>query len=267
MNEKNVYNYIKKGGIAVGLILIIWLIVRACSASVDYFEPEYKIARDGTWYPANFYGKEKNMLGFTNELMLTIAKNEDFKVQLFNKGYTGLFHSLESGAYDAIISPLNPTSANKTRYFFSEPIYLTGPVVIVEKGKQQKVLDYQEGLTIAILRGFKHDVDFSKYPGVVIRVYDKTESMVQALIDDRIDGILMEAIPAYNTIQGFYSDQIVVATKPLTGNGLRVITLKTAKGQALIDSFNAGLAKAREDGSFKKMLDSWQLIDTESPEH
>jgi polar amino acid transport system substrate-binding protein len=234
---------------------------------MDYFEPEYKIARDGTWYPSNFYGKEKNMLGFTNELMLMVAKNEDFRVVLFNKGYTGLFHGLDSGSYDAIISPLNPTTANMTRYLFSEPIYLTGPVVIVEKGKQQKVLDYHEGLTIAIRRGFKHDVDFTKYPEAVIRVYDDQESMVQALIGDRIDGILMEAIPAYNITQGFYSGQVVVATKPLTGNGLRLITLKTAKGQALIDSFNAGLSKAREDGTFKKLLDSWQLIDTEAPMH
>lgn len=264
MDEKKKL-YVKKAGYAAVIIFILWLIVRACSNGMDYFEPEYKVGRDGTWYPASLYGKEKNMLGFTNELMLKISETEDFKIQLFDIGYTGLFAGLDHGEFDGVISSLIPSSANKNRYIFSEPIYLTGPVLVVLKGNQLKSLEELEGRTIAFRRGDNIDIDFTKYPRVLLNVYDSYAAAIQGLMRDRVDAILMDAIPAYNNIQGFYSGKMVVATKPLNDVGLRLITLKTPKGQALVDAFNEGIAKMQEDGSFKKILNSWQLIDTEAP--
>lgn len=264
MDEKKSI-YLKRSAIALALLFFFWLIFRSCSGSIDYFEPEYNIGRDETWYPAALYGKEKNMVGLTNELMLKIGEMEDFKVRLFNKGYVALFSGLDTGEFDGIISSLIPTDAHKSRYLFSDPIYLTGPVLVVLKGKLLKSLEELEGRTIAFRRGDNIDIDFTKYPRVLLSVYDSYASAVQGLITDRVDAILIDAIPAYNTIQGFYSGVMVVATKPLNDNGLRLITLKTPKGQALIDAFNAGLAKIKEDGSFKKTLNAWQLIDTEAP--
>lgn len=265
MDEKKIQPYLKRIGIAIAIVFVLWLGVKACSKTADLFEAEYTIARDGTWYPISLGGKEKNMLGFTNELILKIAEKEDFQVKLFNKGYTGLFHGLENGDYDAVISSLVPSSSNKSHFIFSDPIYLIGPVLVVRKGYTINSIDQLIGETIAFRRGDNIDVDFTRYPNVFMNVYDSYGKAVEALIDDRVDAILMEAIPAYNTIQGYYSGKMVVATAPMTDSGLRLITLKTPKGKQLIDSFNAGLRDMRGDGSFKKLLSSWQLIDTEAP--
>ncbi len=60
----------KQFGFVFALLIAILLIIKACNVTVEYLEPEYKIGRDGTWYPISLYGKEKNMLGFTNELLI-----------------------------------------------------------------------------------------------------------------------------------------------------------------------------------------------------
>ncbi len=267
MDEKKIHPYLKQIGVVLAIVIVLWITIRSCSSRNDYLSTEYTIVRDGTWYPISLGGKEKNMLGFTNELVLKIAAKENFKVQLFNKGYTGLFQGLDNGDYDAIISSLVPSSANKSRYLFSDPIYLIGPVLVVRKGYMIKSLDQLAGQTIAFRRGDNIDIDFNRYPNVFMNVYDSYGKAVEALIDNKVDAILMEAIPAYNTIQGYYSGKMVVATAPMNDSGLRIVSLKSARGKRLIDAFNKGLAEMREDGSFKSLLLSWQLIDTEAPPH
>ncbi len=264
MNDQKMH-YLKFIGAGLAVVLLFLFLAKACTGTIDYFEPEYTIGRDETWYPVALYGKEKNMAGLTNELMIKIGAAEDFKVKLYNKGYTGLFHALDSGEFDAIISGVNPASTDKNRYLISDPIYLTGPVLVVQKGDTFHSLDELTGKAIAYRRGDLLDIEVTKYPQVVLRTYDSYAAAVQALMTNRVDAILMDAIPAYNLTQGFYAGKIVVATKPLNEVGLRLMTIKTAKGQALISAFNAGLAKMREEGEFKKLLDSWQLIDTEAP--
>jgi polar amino acid transport system substrate-binding protein len=265
MNDQNI-RYLKFIGAALAVVLILMFLTRGCSGGMDYFESEYTIGRDETLYPAALYGKEKNMIGLTNELILKIGEAEDFRVRLYNKGNIGLFHALESGEFDAIISAVNPVTTDKSRYLLSEPIYLIGPVLVMQKWEVFKTIDQLNGKVIAYRRGDLLDIEVTKYPQVVLRSYDSYAAAVQGLTTDRVDAILMDAIPAYNLTQGFYAGKIVVATKPLNEAGFRLITLKTEKGRALIDSFNAGLAKMKSEGEFKKMLDSWQLIDTEAPE-
>ena len=265
MDEKKIKPYLKRVGIGIAIVLVLWLGMKACSKTADFFEPEYTIARDGTWYPITLGGKEKNMLGFTNELILKIAEKEDFQVKLFNKGYTGLFLGLENGDFDAVISSLVPSSSNKSRFIFSDPIYLVGPVLVVRKGYVLNSLEQLVGGTIAFRRGDNIDVDFTRYPNVFMNVYDSYALAVEALIDNRVDAILMQAIPAYNTIQGYYSGKMAVATAPMNDSGLRLIALKGRKGQQIIDSFNKGLQEMRKDGTYKSLMNSWQLIDTEEP--
>lgn len=264
MNQ-TVKNVLKWSGIALAIVLFLLFVVRSCSGSVDPFETSYKIARDSTWYPIPLYGKEKNMLGFSNELLLKISEKENFRVKLYTKNYNGLLQGLDSEEYDAVISGLSPARTNQSKYLFSDPIYLTGPVLVVLKGsKYHTMLDLQ-GESIAYRRGDNLDIDFSKYPNVLFSVYDSYTAAVQALTGNRVDAILIDAIPAYNTIQGFYADKMKIATPPLNDKGFRLIALKTPKGERLIQSFNKGLAAMKSDGSFKKILDSWQLVDTEAP--
>lgn len=265
MNEQKI-RYLKIVGAALAVVVFFLFLTRGCSGAIDYFEPEYTIGRDETWYPAALYGKDKNMVGLTNELILKIGETEGFRVKLYNKGYIGLYHALDYGEFDAILSAVNPVTTDQSRYLLSDPIYLTGPVLVMQKWEVIHHPDQLNGKVVAYRRGDLLDIEVTKYPQVVLRSYDSYASAVQGLTTDRVDAILMDAIPAYNLTQGFYAGKIVVATKPLNQMGLRLITLKTEKGRALIDSFNAGLAKMRGEGEFKKILDSWQLIDTEAPE-
>lgn len=264
MNQK-LKNALQWGGIAFAIVLFALFVIRSCSGSVDPFERSFKIARDSSWYPIPLYGKEKNMLGFTNELLLKISEAENFRVKLYSKNYNGLMLGLDNEEYDAIISALPPGRTNQSKYLISDPIYLIGPVLVVLKGSKYHTMLDLEGESIAYRRGDNLDIDFSKYPNVLFSVYDSYAAAVQALTGNRVDAILMDAIPAYNTIQGFYADKMKIATPPLNDKGIRLVALNTPKGLRLIDSFNKGLAKMKSDGSFKKVLDSWQLVDTEAP--
>ncbi len=85
------------------------------------------------------------------------------------------------------------------------------------------------------------------------------------MINDRVDAVLLDAIPAYYTLQGFYPEKLAVVSSPLNFNGLRLVTLNNSKGKKLIDAFDAGLKKMEEDHSYQEVLYSWQLVDTRAP--
>jgi len=252
--------------IALLLALVLgWIGYRAFTNNLIIFKPLYVIARDATWYPASIPGKEQSMLAFSNELFFDVASAEDFKVKLIGVGYSGLLRGLQTGEFDAVATSLLPTSANKEHYYFSDPFYRLGPVLVVKSDSKVRSLEDLGSGTVAVRRGFKIPFNPEEYPNLIITVYDQPRDVVPKLIDNTIDAIIMDAIQGYNTTQGYYSGRMKVATDPLNDEGLRLVALKNANGVELIDRFNKGLSEIKENGAYDQILQKWDLIDTEKP--
>lgn len=252
--------------ISMGILLaiaILWLVVRGCSADLAGNRKVYQIGRDSTWYPIDLRGKERAMVGFTNDLTHEISIQQNFRALVFEVGPNAIFDGLDIGNYDAVFSSLQPNVISRSRYGFSDSFYLVGPVLVVKESSPVDSLKSMAGKIMGIESGALQIFNIKEPPNIVIIPYQTAAIALEHLQDNVIDGVLIDALRAYVWTEGFYEGRLKVATSPLTDSGLRLVTRNRPEYIKWISQFNEGLKAVKENGVFEKLLIKWNLIDTE----
>ncbi|MGA8163685.1 MAG: transporter substrate-binding domain-containing protein [Waddliaceae bacterium] len=257
----------KPFAVAFGALIVIvglsWLLFRFASVVPEREKILYYIGRDSTWYPLDLRGRERSMAGFANDLFQAIALEEEFNVHIFEVGANALFDGLRLGRYDGVLSHLSSNVVNQRIYHFSDPFYLIGPVLIVPEDSPVQSLGDMEGKTIGIEAGSRQVFKIPEPPNVAFVPYDSAATALDNLDKHDIDGVILDALKAYAFTEGFYLGKLKVATSPLTGKGLRLITRKDPKSLLLISRFNKGLEKLKSEGVYEQLIKKWDLTDTE----
>lgn len=264
INRKLVISIV--AGLVVALALV-WLILRVFSGGYTPSVPTYYIARDSTWYPMDLRGKEKNMVGFANDLIQEIGELEGFKAQVFEVGRSGLLDGLNTDRYEGVFSSFHPNPVNRKRYTFSEPFYLLGPVLVVPQESTIKSMKDLNGKILGIESGALQVFDIPEPPDIVIIPYNTVSIALDKLDNDVIDAVIMDVLRAYVFTEGFYAGKLKVATSPLTDRGLRLITRNDPNSLLLASQFDDGLKKLKENGRYDELLNKWGLTRTELEAH
>lgn len=241
-------------------IIVALVMMRSCSTRESLQEHLYRVARDSTWYPLQLLGRERYMQGFTTDLLIAIAKEEDFKLEILNVGPNQLIDNLDRQWYEGILTSLMPDVVNQNKYVFSDPFYLTGPVLIVLKDSNVDSLKDLQGRRLGVKAGSRSILTLSGNLDINLVTYANINMAIEELIRDRIDGVLMDSVIAETYIQNFYASKLKVVTSPLNKEGLRLVGLRNDYGEHLVDMFNTGLQKMRDNGMYRELLKKWDLV-------
>lgn len=242
------------------VFLILFFVLKGFFARDKNSNGDYVIARDERWYPLNFYGKEKSISAFADELILQIAQRKGLKVQIISESSGNLLESLDHQA-DGILSALSPDIVLQDKYLFSDRFYDLGAVLVVDTRSKFTSLKDLEGKFLGVMRGSNVLFNIPGHANVRVAPYDSVTAMLEDVVKDKIDGALVNQLNAYNFTKGYYKGKLVVATPPLTQEGLRLITRMTRRDAKLISAFNEGLAEMLADKSYHALLTKWELHD------
>ena len=247
--------------LALLMLIILWGGVRSCSQNPKWDRSKtFVIARDPSWYPLNLMGKEKNVLAFTNDLLLSIAKERGVRLELISVTANSLFEGLEFNQYNGIISSILPNPMNNQIYNFSDPFFFTGPVLIVPIDSKITSFEQMSDKVVGIPENPNITFNIGKYK-TFYKPFSSITEAFHALYLDQVDGILLPAMQAYAYIDTFHKGAFRVITTPLSDQGLRLVTKQTEQSQYVIEEFNAGLQKMFKDGTYSVLCKKWGLID------
>lgn len=249
-------------GILIGLFFLF--IARSCAPDFSQETP-YKIGQDTRWQDIILLGKQRNLVAFNQDLLTEIAKSKDLKIKIYPIYQKDLLKDLEQQQVDGILTTLLPSANYENRFLFSEPYFMTGPVLIIPESISlnewdkipKKVigtyLKVNELKTLYSLIG--SDAQFKFYTDILAAFKD--------LSRQKIDGAIFPAIPSYTYVNTFYLDELKIASNPLNAEGIRLVAEKNEKGENLIEDFNKGLKDLKESGDYVTMLGRWGLINVE----
>ena len=249
-------------GILIGLILLF--MVRSCVPDFSQ-EISYKIGQDTRWQDILLLGKQRNLVAFNQDLLTVIGKRQNLKIKIYPIYQKDLIKDLEQQQVDGILTTLFPSPNYESRFLFSEPYFLTGPVLIIPESisldEWNKIpkkiigtyLKVNELKSLSSLIG--SDAQFKFYTDILAAFKD--------LAGQKIDGAIFPAIPSYTYVKTFYTNELKIASNPLNLEGIRLVVEKNEKGEMLISDFNEGLKDLKESGDYASMLDRWGLINVE----
>lgn len=221
----------------------------------------YKIAMDFTWYPLALYGKEHNKTAFTNDLIARIAKDQSIKIEMVRASYKRLLELLNDQNVDGVLTTLLPDPALELKYEFSDPYYRYGAVLVTAKGSSIRSLAELDQKRLGVKRTSSLLYRLPISCEVAIVPYTDNLMALHALSENKLDAVIVDQLLTYLYFGALYPDQLAVATQPLTNEGLRLMTSK--KDKALVEKFNAGLKNLKNDGTYDKLLDYWDIYDPE----
>jgi polar amino acid transport system substrate-binding protein len=250
-------------GVIVGLCLVY--LMRGCTWESSS-EPRYNIGQDSRWRNLNLMGKERNLAAFNNDLLTAIAKQKHFRIHLVIASASELIEDLEKGKLQGALTSLQSSYSNENQLVFSDPFFLTGPVLIIPSTAPIDGWNEKRRKIVGIQANSHQLLNFEQDPSIQIKLYDDMLHALTDLSERRIDGALLPALPAYTYVTTFYKNELKIATSPLTDEGIRLVTLKNDEGKSLIKLFDEGLAELKQNGTYHKILEQWGLINTEKTE-
>lgn len=248
------------GGLLALLFSFYFFFVLKTKESIR--EHHFVIATDAQWSSLNLKGQERYMQGFVSELLEDIAKDEEIHMTVISVNPSQLFENLDRGYYDAVVSSLSPDVLNEEKYRFSNIFYSTGPVLVVPLNS--KVTSLKEISSLGFKSGYSAAFVLSIAPQVSIVYYENINQALSDLAIGKIDGLMLDSVEAYAYIQGYYKDKLKVISAPMNESGLRLLTLHGFFGKKLIHLFDDGVERLKEDKTYDKLLERWDLVNPET---
>lgn len=246
----------------VGLIALVQLILWLRSDTKSYGPKTYIIARDVTWFPLDFLGKSRQVAAFSDELLNAIASEEKINVRIYSTASHQLFPGLHARHFQGVIVSEVPQGTLFENYVSSLPYFRFGSVLVVRKESQTTELNQLKGTAVGVLRGANLQFDHAS-SDITYIPYDNVLTALQHLSDGAVEGVIIDAFPAFAYTNSLFADRLRVASTPLSSQALRLIALKGPEGRALIRAFDHGLEVARNNGTYAALLKKWGLMNTE----
>src|SRR5262249_34590397 len=133
----------------------------------------YTVARDASWAPFSFAGKETELAAFSDALLTAIANDQNFILHVQPTSPANLFIGLNNQEYDGVLSARVPEGSILKKYYFS-PIYFPfGPVIIAKAHSDINAMGDLKGKLVGLtaspeLENFPtgSDTTYISYPSI-----------------------------------------------------------------------------------------------------
>ncbi len=245
---------------ASGLLLLL-----ACLSSPFAFSNETIRITNGEWPP--YLSRDLMHNGFASHIVEEAFAIEGVTVQYGFFPWGRAYALVEEGVWDGSVV-WTIKEERKEDVFFSDPVFYSPGVFLHRKdfqfqwnAEQMDFTDLQ-GKRIGTLIGSKHGPEFDRAEesGLirVQRVVDD-EQNIRLLLKGRIDVAMFDVHVAYHLLnERFSAEEAALLTHTpwlsTTDSYHLVLSKKLAKNEDLLQRFNRGLQKLRENGRYNQIV-------------
>lgn len=241
------------------ILILLALTVFALTSCGSGTAPSYHIALDPNWYSLDVKSREKNLVGFTTDVLKEISVNKNIELELVMRNWDNLTDGLKHKKYEGIFATIYPYLFNLKKYDFSDLFLATGPVLVTRVDTLGDSLDSFSGKEIGVQAGSDGGNLIETHKGIVMRTYESIPQALNDLARGEIDGAIVPVLTAQAYTKDLYQDKLKIATSPLNDQGIRLLTLHE-QNESLIKQFNAGLKELHSSGKYRELLQKWSLI-------
>ena len=259
----------------MGVILVAFVMsaaVSACGSKVtisannaggtggNQAPKKYIIATNTEFAPFEFQNERGNYVGIDIDLLDAISKDQEFEYELVHLTFNDMLQALAAGEVDAAMGGISITEERREYYDYSEP-YLEGGIVLAVPATRSDIKSFQDlkgkRVAVAVALGTqaeayarsiqeKYDFDIVTFNEFYEVYKDVLDGSSQALLEDY-------PVVGYLISQGMEL-KIISDIEEKTPYGFAV---PKGRNPELLDMFNNGLNNLKENGTYKKIIDTY----------
>ncbi|MBI5930999.1 MAG: basic amino acid ABC transporter substrate-binding protein [Chloroflexi bacterium] len=215
-----------------------------------------KVGTNAEYPPFESVDADGNIIGFDVDLLSAIAADAGFEIEWVNTKWDGIFTALASGEFDAVISAATITPEREEEVDFSNPYFLAGQIISVRVADAENIAtpDDLAGLRVGVQTGTTGDTYATEIPGVEVVRFDEATLAFQALGDEEIDAVIVDAPTSADIIANNPDMNLTTVGEPLTDEFYGIAVRPDFP--ELLDAVNASLVNVIADGTYATLFEA-----------
>lgn len=239
------------------VLTVLALLVFASSAAAE--QRTIVFASDATWPPMEFVNENKEIVGFSVDLLDAMGKAGNFTPVIKNTAWDGIFAGLAAGQYDVISSSVSITEERKAHMDFSDPYFEVKQGVVVRKDSGIHAAADLKGKTVGAQIGTTGYFAAQKIDGVKAVTYDEVGLAIADLANGNIDAVVCDdSVAADFALQNKqYAEKLDLAFL-LPSDEPEYLGFAVQKGDTeILEILNSALKKVKESGEYDQIYNKW----------
>lgn len=217
-----------------------------------------KVGTNANFPPFEYLDENNTITGFDIELVDVLSKKVGFDYELVNMGFDGLIPALKSGKIDMVASGMSATEARKKAADFTDSYFVTENVFIKRANDDSiKTKDDIKSKSVGTQLGTVQEIAIRELKGIKPVTMEDPITVILALKNGKIDAAVFDTSVAYGYIKE--NPELVEFHKEPDGSEGFSFAFNKGKKTELVFKINDALKELKEDGTFDKLLDKYNL--------
>ena len=229
--------------LAAGLLMIASL--AACTSKKD----ELVMATNAEFPPYEFHEGDK-IVGIDVEICQAIADELGKELVIEDMAFDSVITSVYTGKADLGAAGLTITEDRLKNINFSDPYATAAQVIIIKEDSDISSPDDLVGKTIGVQLGTTGDIYAEDIEDATLERYNKGFEAVQALLQGKIDAVIIDNEPAKVYIS--QNDGLKIVDEAFTYEEYAIAIAKD--NTKLLDDVNAAIKKLKDSGKLDEIV-------------
>ena len=246
-------------------ISLFGILLFLISSPTEAATKKYTIATDTTFAPFEFQDTSGNYVGIDMDLIHSIAKEENFDIEIKALGFNAAVQALESGQVDAVIAGMSITDERKQKFDFSDSYFDSGIGLAVSTSSNIRTYEELRGKNVAVkigTQGASFAASIKNQYGFNISTFEDSANMYQDVVSGNSVATFEDYPVLGYAIRSNHLPMTLTSYKEQV-NQYGVAVLKNQNTE-FIEAFNHGLATLKANGEYDKILNKYIGTDEET---
>lgn len=214
------------------------------------------MATNAEFPPYEYYDNQK-IVGIDVEIAQAIADDLGMKLEIEDMAFDSIIAAVQSGKADIGAAGMTVTEDRLESVNFSDSYTTAAQVIIVKEGSDIATPDDLMGKTVGVQLGTTGDIFVDDVENATVERYNKGFEAVQALLQGKIDAVLIDREPAKVFVS--QNEGLKIVDEEFTVEDYAIAIAKD--NEDLLKSINESLARLKESGKLQEIIDKYIAAD------
>ena len=204
-------------------------------------------------FPPYEFREGDSIVGIDVEIAQAIANDMGMELMIEDMAFESVIAAVQSGKADVALAGLTVNEDRLASVSFSEPYTTAAQVVIIKETSDVASPDDLEGKKIGVQVGTTGAIYAEDIENATVEQYNKGFEAVQALLQDKIDAVIIDREPAKVFVS--QNEGLIILDEEFTVEDYAIAISKN--NTELLEKVNASLADLKSSGKLQEIIDKY----------